>query len=275
MPRSTPVLCPYPDCATTFNVASETVGRGVRCPQCNRVMTARPTELWGQLRHREHLLQQSRGGDAPAERKLNHGENAPLRQGSQKQRSRLYHQPETAIDSAPERYFEVGYEAGQLADAPRKPPNSNLAVVLDDLRSQWNVGSIFRTCEGLGWGQIHLCGITPMPPAKRVLRVALGAEDIVPWDYCASSLEALHRIQAEGFTPVALEVTADAVPLDEFIPPPRCALVIGNEVAGVSREVLAACENRVSIPMAGRKASLNAAVAFGIAAHHLRSLVKG
>jgi tRNA G18 (ribose-2'-O)-methylase SpoU len=116
-----------------------------------------------------------------------------------------------------------------------------------------------------------LCGITPIPPAKRVTRVSLGAEDILPWEYHASSLAGVRQLQAEGFTLVALEVTSDAVTLDSFIPPEKCALIIGNEVSGVSKEVLAACGTRVAIPMAGRKASLNAAIAFGIAAQHIRT----
>jgi len=78
-------------------------------------------------------------------------------------------------------------------------------------------------------------------------------------------------LESEGFTPVALELTTDAVPLHDMAIPERCALIIGNEVSGVSKEVLASCGKRVAIPMAGRKASLNAAIAFGIAAQHIRT----
>jgi tRNA G18 (ribose-2'-O)-methylase SpoU len=184
-----------------------------------------------------------------------------------RQRRLLYHEPRAPSS---ERRHDVQYEPSVDHPTPRQAPIPQLVVVLDDLRSQWNVGSIFRTVDGAGWGGIHLCGITPMPPSRGLLRVSLGAEEYVPWDYRAQVLETLAGRAGAGFTPVALEQTDDACDLYAFDPPRRMALVVGNEVAGVSREALQTCPARVCIPLFGRKASLNAAVAFGVAALELR-----
>ena len=146
-------------------------------------------------------------------------------------------------------------------------PRLPFAVLVDDLRSLWNVGSIFRTADACGVGRLVLCGITAYPPRAEIAKTALGAEAAVPWRYRAEAAEALDELQAEGFVPVALESTDRAVAIDAFAWPRRPALVIGNEVTGISTHVLAACESHLKIPMRGVKDSLNVAVAFGIAAH--------
>jgi tRNA(Leu) C34 or U34 (ribose-2'-O)-methylase TrmL len=152
---------------------------------------------------------------------------------------------------------------GGAGGAARLP----LAVLLDNLRSLWNVGSIFRTADACAASRLVLAGITGCPPRSRIEKTALGAERAVSWTYRASAGQALAELAGEGFVPVALEASPRAVPLDEFPFPGRVALVVGNEVAGVSPEVLEACPHHVSIPMRGVKDSLNVAVAFGIAAH--------
>lgn len=215
------------------------------CPACGQDFTAKPDAIWEVLLRRQRAHQQ----------------------GSEEQLARIEHRlNKQTIDGC----HDLQYEAGVDAQLPRAEPIEHLVAALDDLRSQWNVGSIFRTADCAGWGGVHLCGITPLPTTRRVRRVSLGAETYVRWDYHARVLEAIQRRVAEGFIPVALEQTDDAQDLQAFDPPQRILLIVGNEVSGVSREALRACPIRVHIPLAGRKASLNVAVAFGVAAVELR-----
>ena len=153
---------------------------------------------------------------------------------------------------------------GEGAGVPRLP----LAVLVDNIRSLWNVGSIFRSSDACGVGLVVLAGITGAPPRDAVAKTALGAEQAVKWRYRAEALAALEQLLEEGYTPVALETGAGGSSLRNYRWPERPCLVIGNEIRGVSPEVLDACTGTVSIPMRGVKDSLNVAVAFGIAVHH-------
>ena len=139
-------------------------------------------------------------------------------------------------------------------------------VLLDNIRSAWNVGSIFRTADGCGVRHVYLCGITATPPRPDIAKTALGAERALSWDYHAYPESALKHAMAAGYTPVALENEASAT-VDEFDWPKRVCLVVGNEVAGVSIEIMHSKPRLVSIPMIGVKNSFNVAVAFGIAAY--------
>ncbi len=141
-------------------------------------------------------------------------------------------------------------------------------VLLDDIRSLWNVGSTFRTADACGVERLLLTGITGCPPRQEISKTALGAEESVAWSYHADPLEALEEVSTAGYTPVALESSDRAVPLQQMRWPDRLCLVVGNEVAGVSKALLTDCAHRVFIPMGGVKESFNVAVAFGIAAHH-------
>lgn len=141
-----------------------------------------------------------------------------------------------------------------------------LAVLLDNVRSLWNVGAIFRTADGCGIGRLLLAGITGCPPRPEIAKTALGAEEAVAWDYRADPLAALRELVAEGFEPVALERSPRSLPLERMVWPRRTCLIVGNEVAGVSPAVLEACPRHVHVPMYGVKHSLNVAVAFGVAA---------
>jgi tRNA G18 (ribose-2'-O)-methylase SpoU len=143
-----------------------------------------------------------------------------------------------------------------------------LAVLADNIRSLWNVGSIFRTSDSCGVELLVLAGITGTPPRQGVAKTALGAEQAVRWRYHAEALAALNTIREEGYTPVALETVDHGTALPTFQWPQRPCLVVGNEVRGVSPEVLDACDLHVSIPMRGVKDSLNVSVAFGIAIHY-------
>lgn len=139
-------------------------------------------------------------------------------------------------------------------------------VLVDNVRSLWNVGSMFRTADAFGVEELILTGITGTPPRREITKTALGAENSVRWTYRADPLAALADLRAAGFVPVALEVAETAVDVNSFPWPGRVALVVGNEVVGVSSPVLEACEHHVRIPMRGVKESLNVAVAFGVAA---------
>jgi len=142
-----------------------------------------------------------------------------------------------------------------------------LAVVLDNVRSLWNVGSMFRTADACGVRELVLCGITGCPPREQIAKTALGAERAVAWRYHADPLEALAGLRRAGFTPVALENAPAAVALERVAWPERVCLVVGNEVTGITPAVLDTCALRVRIEMRGVKDSLNVAVAFGIAVH--------
>jgi tRNA G18 (ribose-2'-O)-methylase SpoU len=150
-----------------------------------------------------------------------------------------------------------------------------LTVLVEDVRSLWNVGSIFRSADGAGFGQLFLSGITGCPPRKEIAKTSLGAEDHLIWNYYLSAVDILPRLKAEGVLIVGLERIADSVDLEQAIDngnlrTPLC-LVVGNEVTGLSAEALNMCDIVCHLPMRGFKESLNVAVAFGIASYLLSS----
>ena len=149
------------------------------------------------------------------------------------------------------------------------------AVLADNIRSMWNVGSIFRTADACGVERLVLAGITGTPPQRSITKVSLGAEHALRWEYRAQALAALDSLRVDGYTPVALETGDAGVPLDRFDWPVRPCLVVGHEVRGISPEVFDAVERHVFIPMSGVKDSFNVAVAFGIAAHHASAQLRG
>ncbi len=151
------------------------------------------------------------------------------------------------------------------AGAPRA--RLPLRVIVDNVRSLWNVGSIFRSADACGVDELILTGITGCPPRPEIAKTALGAEEMVRWRYAAEPAAACDALAAEGFVPVVLERGGDAVELDAFQWPERVCLIVGNEVAGVGSELLSRELRRVAIPMYGDKDSFNVAVAFGIAGH--------
>jgi tRNA G18 (ribose-2'-O)-methylase SpoU len=153
------------------------------------------------------------------------------------------------------------------APAPAQPP---IVALLDNIRSTHNVGSMFRTADGAGLAHLHLCGITATPEHPRLAKAALGAHLSVPWSHHPNAVRAARALREQGHRLVALERTDEA-----RLPSPAqhdraLALVVGNERAGVDPAVLALCDDIIALPMAGRKSSLNAAVAFGIAVYALR-----
>ncbi len=156
-------------------------------------------------------------------------------------------------------------QAGGRLVPPLGP--SSVCLLLDGVRSLWNVGSMLRTADGLGADHVFLCGITGIPPHPRIHETALGAEEAVSWSYLPHPFEAFGRLRREGVALVALELTAHAVPLESSRSRRPLCLVLGNEPGGVSPEVLEACDEHVGIPMRGIKESLNVAVVAGIALH--------
>ncbi len=148
-----------------------------------------------------------------------------------------------------------------------------LDAFLDNIRSTFNVGAIFRTADGAGFRNIHLCGITPTPDHPKIGKTALGAENILPWIYHRNSLQAARKLKKEGAVLWALENSPNSVSFYQAIvdiPEAPLVLVVGNERAGVDPELLALCDQVLWLPMHGIKKSLNVAVAFSIAAYSLR-----
>lgn len=144
-------------------------------------------------------------------------------------------------------------------------------VLLDNLRSLFNVGSIFRSAEGAGLHHLYLCGITPTPDNPKLAKTSLGAENVVGWSHHNNALDLAQQLLAEERQLWALDVDERAESLFAIEPPgDSVVLVVGNEVSGIDPEVHALCERTVCIPMAGMKRSLNVAVALGIAAFGLQ-----
>lgn len=150
----------------------------------------------------------------------------------------------------------------QFKEAEKTP----LIVILDNIRSLNNIGSVFRSCDAFLIEKVYLCGITATPPHKDIHKTALGATESVAWEYAKSTLEVVERLRQEGVITVAVEQAQGAIPLQEMALEghQRYAMVFGNEVKGVSQEVVSACEWVVEIPQMGTKHSLNIAVSAGI-----------
>lgn len=141
-----------------------------------------------------------------------------------------------------------------------------IAVVLDNVRSLNNIGSIFRSSDAFCVDHICLCGITATPPSVEIHKTALGAEDSVSWRYFGSTADALADLRAGGWTLCAVEQADDSVSLERFRPEPgkKYAIVLGHEVYGVEQSVVDACDLTLEIPQFGTKHSLNVAVTAGI-----------
>jgi len=150
----------------------------------------------------------------------------------------------------------------------------NLVVMLDNVRSISNVGSIFRSSEGLGLKHIYLCGITPTPKQAEVRKTALGAEQYISWSYHKDAVEEIKSLQARKYQILALETVANSMPVNQLNESllnglRETVVVVGNEVTGIDPIILEIADQRIHIPMAGIKSSLNVAVAFAILAYTL------
>ena len=141
-----------------------------------------------------------------------------------------------------------------------------LVVVLDDIRSMHNVGSVFRTGDTFRIEAVYLCGITSTPPSAEIHKTALGAEDSVGWQYFATALEAVRHLQQDGYTVYSVEQVEHSTRLHHFRAEPgrKYAVVFGNEVKGVHQEVVDAADGCLEIPQLGTKHSMNVSVTAGI-----------
>ena len=141
-----------------------------------------------------------------------------------------------------------------------------LIVILDNVRSLNNIGSVFRTCDGFGIGRLILCGISTPPPHRDIYKTALGAEEAVDWEYFAETMDAVRKIKDEGYYIAAVEQVENSMLLDKFIPPAKMplALVFGHEIKGVQQEIVDVCDACIEIPQYGTKHSFNISVSAGI-----------
>ncbi len=141
-----------------------------------------------------------------------------------------------------------------------------ILLMLENIRSMHNVGSVFRTADAFLAEGIYLCGYTPRPPHRDIHKTALGATETVNWFYTETALEALRDLKSKGYQVVAVEQVMGSTPLQQFSLPAgkKMVLVFGNEVEGVSEEVLAICDACLEIPQFGMKHSLNVSVAAGM-----------
>lgn len=153
-----------------------------------------------------------------------------------------------------------------------RPGDLTLVGLLDNIRSIHNVGSMFRSADGAGASHLYLAGITATPDHPKLAKAALGANEDVPWSYYPNGLDAVAALRAEDFQLWALENFDVSHSMPSSLPqiPPKLALIVGNERAGIDPAILRECDALLSLPMAGRKSSLNAAVAFGIALYWVR-----
>lgn len=141
-----------------------------------------------------------------------------------------------------------------------------LTVILDNIRSLSNVGSVFRTSDAFLVKEIILCGITATPPHKEIQKTALGASESVDWRYEAETIDVVKELQSKGITVWAVEQADEKIWADDFVLPPSglLALVFGNEVKGVSAEVISQVDDCIEIPQFGTKHSLNISISAGI-----------
>jgi tRNA G18 (ribose-2'-O)-methylase SpoU len=162
--------------------------------------------------------------------------------------------------------------------AIRHPFSEKPAIhaLLDNVRSIFNVGSIFRCADGAGIQHLYLCGITPTPDHRKLVKTALGAEQTVTWSHHNNALDLAHQLKAQRQQLWALEDSPTAESIftahvqNNDVP---IVLVVGNEVTGIDPELLALCDRVLAIPMWGAKRSLNVAIAFGVAVYSLRVMV--
>lgn len=153
----------------------------------------------------------------------------------------------------------------QFREAEKIP----LVVVLDGVRSLYNVGSVFRTADAFRLAGIVLCGITATPPHPEIHKTALGAEDSVSWKYFEDTMQAVEWLRSEGYTLLAIEQCEGSTLLPEFtIEQSKYAIILGNEVKGVQQQVVDACDGCLEIPQFGTKHSLNVSVTAGIVIWH-------
>jgi 23S rRNA (guanosine2251-2'-O)-methyltransferase len=151
-----------------------------------------------------------------------------------------------------------------------------VVIVLDDVRSAYNVGSIFRTADAFRVAGIYLCGISARPPHKDITKTALGATESVEWKYFDDAQEAVSLLKNEGFMIFAIEQADKSIALDRFLPEKgfKFAFIFGHEVFGVNEELLALSDGCIEIPQFGTKHSFNVAISAGIVLWDVTNKIK-
>lgn len=144
-----------------------------------------------------------------------------------------------------------------------------VAVLLDNVRSMYNVGAFFRTADAVAAEKLYLSGITAHPPKRALSKTALGAEETVPWEHSWDPIDLAGRLRAEGYELAAIETSVHAVDLFDWSPRFPVCVVFGHETDGIRPELSALCDTYVRIPMLGRKHSLNVATAGGVVLYEL------
>ena len=144
-----------------------------------------------------------------------------------------------------------------------------LYVIADNIRSLENIGSIFRTADALGVDKIFLCGISGKPPNEKISKTALGAEKTIPFEHYRQTWRAVDKLKKQGFQIAALEQDKKSIFYTKFKPKFPLALIVGNEVKGISEKILKKSDKIIYLPMQGKKESLNVSVAFGIAGYEI------
>lgn len=161
---------------------------------------------------------------------------------------------------------------------------TDIVVIAHDIRSTHNIGSLLRTCEGLGVNQLYFTGYTPYPQTQddtrmphitrkltaQIHKTALDAENLVHWEHASDVIALITRLQSDGYIVIALEQSTDSIPLPKFTVPPKVALLLGREVDGIDHELLEACDQTIEIPMYGKKESFNVVQAAAMALYQLR-----
>lgn len=168
-------------------------------------------------------------------------------------------------------------EMGRMnVDQYREADKLPLVVVLDNVRSQHNVGSVFRTADAMRIERVVLCGICCCPPNQELHKTALGAEESVEWQYYKDTLEAVRALQTEGYTVYAVEQAHNSITLEEATEqlPDKVAVILGHEVFGVQQEVIDICSQCIEIPQYGTKHSMNVSVTAGIVLYRLASSLR-
>ena len=150
-----------------------------------------------------------------------------------------------------------------------------MSLLLDNIRSAWNVGSILRSANGFGYTHVDLCGITPTPENESVRKTSLGAEKSLTWSYHKDAVTYAAELKSKDWKIIALEKHERSIPLEQALRPSSTnstILIVGNEISGVDPHLLDLCDEIYHIPMQGEKKSFNVAIAFGIAAYALKEL---
>jgi tRNA G18 (ribose-2'-O)-methylase SpoU len=161
-------------------------------------------------------------------------------------------------------------------DEFKQAKKTPLIIILDNIRSLNNIGSVFRTADAFLVEKIYLCGITATPPHKDIHKTALGATESVKWEYVENTLDLIHKLKSDGIIIVSIEQAENATMLNNFYPDNslKYAVVFGNEVKGVSQKVVSASDMVIEIPQHGTKHSLNISVSVGVVIWDLFSKMK-